>query len=207
MNYNFNIMISDLDPLKCNVTRFQTSVLTINLPETAQPGERIAIPTAKDADSSKFGVHRYGLATPSNAFRLEVTSKTKEPSFVLTRNVDREKEEALNVTIVAYDGGEPARFSTLLVIVRIDDVNDNKPEFESQAYDVDILENVCDPTTPLLTVRATDKDSGANGQVIITMIIIIIYYHDYYHYYFSVQLLKLSGSHDCFHILPTLCFR
>ncbi len=62
------------------------------------------------------------------------------------------------------DGGNFPRSSQALLRVSITDVNDNSPRFERAVYEAEMAENA-PPGTPVLQVRATDRDVGVNGQV------------------------------------------
>ena len=67
------------------------------------------------------------------------------------------------MVIEATDKGTPSLSSTATVIVTISDTNDNKPIF-TQDYKKSVLENL--PVgEEIVTVKATDKDTGDNGRV------------------------------------------
>jgi Cadherin domain len=68
------------------------------------------------------------------------------------------------MTIYAIDGGEPSRTGSTLVEVTVLDANDNSPVFDRDSYEVRVPETASVGTV-LVTVRATDKDSGLNGAV------------------------------------------
>ncbi|XP_023233383.1 cadherin-23-like [Centruroides sculpturatus] len=60
------------------------------------------------------------------------------------------------------DGNE--RFSTATVVVNVQDVNDNSPVFSQDSYKTTVSESATYPHT-LLTVLASDKDSGEFGNI------------------------------------------
>lgn len=82
----------------------------------------------------------------------------------LVRPLDREQRAEHFLTVVASDHGSPPRSATQLLTVSVADVNDEAPAFQQQEYSVLLREN-SPPGTSLLTLRATDPDLGANGQV------------------------------------------
>lgn len=61
--------------------------------------------------------------------------------------------------VQAQDAGHPALSSTLTVYCNVLDLNDNAPLFDPMSYSNEIFENVS-VATPVVTVSATDLDSG-----------------------------------------------
>ncbi len=81
----------------------------------------------------------------------------------VTESLDFESKPHHQLTVRATDslnGG----FADALVLLGVEDVNDCRPEFESDAYRASVSE-ARPVLTPVLTVHATDADSGANGEV------------------------------------------
>ena len=66
--------------------------------------------------------------------------------------------------VIARDGGIPPRSGTLLVNITIGDENDNRPQFTEPSYTATVDEDVPIGYV-LMTVTATDRDSGPNGRV------------------------------------------
>jgi len=62
------------------------------------------------------------------------------------------KVDSYTLTVLAEDGGVPARTGSLSVIIRVSDVTDDGPRFDHVTYDVTVEEN-----SPLMTVVATVK--------------------------------------------------
>ena len=85
-------------------------------------------------------------------------------SLVLGRRLDRESRDAYALTLLAVDGGSPARSSSLRVRVNVEDVNDNSPSFTASHYETTVTEN--HPVgSSILQVHALDPDLATNGQV------------------------------------------
>lgn len=63
------------------------------------------------------------------------------------------------LVVQAQDNGQPSLSTTLTVYCNVLDLNDNAPVFDPQSYSQEIYENVT-IGTPVLTVMATDRDSG-----------------------------------------------
>lgn len=64
----------------------------------------------------------------------------------------------------AEDGGIPPLSSTVTVYVNVDDVNDNAPVFDPSTYSDEVMEDAPRGTS-ILTVTATDIDSGRSRRV------------------------------------------
>lgn len=64
--------------------------------------------------------------------------------------------------VQAQDNGQPSLSTTLTVYCNVLDLNDNAPVFDPLSYSQEIYENVT-IGTPVLTVMATDRDSGMNS--------------------------------------------
>ena len=83
---------------------------------------------------------------------------------MLDRELDREKQALLRLTLTALDGGSPPRSGTTQVRILVLDINDNAPEFAQAHYQVQVLEN--SPVGALVVkVSARDLDTGTNGEV------------------------------------------
>ncbi|XP_016140663.1 cadherin-related family member 2 [Sinocyclocheilus grahami] len=82
----------------------------------------------------------------------------KDPSAV-----DYEKNTVMSVQIIAEDASADFT-STASVIININDVNDNFPEFEEDAYEFSIDEH-CDDGTVVGVITATDEDALDEGKL------------------------------------------
>jgi len=69
------------------------------------------------------------------------------------------------LSVVAYDGGDPARSGTLIVDVSIRDANDNAPRFPGNATFVATVDENVAVGTVVATLRAADADAGSNAAV------------------------------------------
>jgi|SRR6218665_88917 len=78
--------------------------------------------------------------------------------------LDREAIPLYNLTIMAVDGGTPSLNSTMTVVVRVLDDNDNDPVFLQTSYTASISEKTPVGTT-VLGIQAIDLDDDVNGNV------------------------------------------
>ena len=90
-------------------------------------------------------------------------SAAGEPAF------DREKNASLEVIIRAFDGGIESNMADITVTLNIQDINDNRPVFNTTIPGrVDIDEDVS-IGTHVLRVTATDKDTEEHGNIVYTI--------------------------------------
>lgn len=159
--------INDNDPIfPINATRH------IDIVESAPIGSRFPLPVAIDRDSNRFSIQRYAFTsvtpTPEIVFELRNDRNPDgsiDVKLVLVRSLDRESRAEYYFTIVAFDGGVPTpRSATCDVTVAVLDVNDNRPVFERNHYEANVVENALTGTS-ILRVHATDQDIGVNGVV------------------------------------------
>ena len=82
------------------------------------------------------------------------------------RDLDHEldKEHEIVLTLTDNQLGTN-KFITQSLLILVEDANDNPPRFAQPQISVTVNEHV--PNTILATLYATDRDSGAFGQVII----------------------------------------
>ncbi|XP_060904182.1 protocadherin gamma-A11-like [Labrus mixtus] len=148
-----------------NSPRFKEEEKMLEIPESTLPGRRFQLPTAHDPDVAINTVRVYKLSQ-NEYFSIQIRERgeDKMPSLVLQKSLDREKEYEHNLLLTAVDGGNPPRSGTLNVTVIVLDSNDNHPTFSQDVYSVTIPENV-HADTSVITVKASDIDEGANGQI------------------------------------------
>ncbi|XP_061596681.1 protocadherin-16-like [Cololabis saira] len=130
----------------------------VRIPENTLIGTEITLVTGNDVDSGpalsyslqldgtaagKFGIHRYGGGVS------------------LTGPLDFEEKTWFTVTVRATDGRHRAEANVTVVV---EDVNDNAPAFTHDLYQVTLPEHT-PPGSPVITVTATDRDSGENGRI------------------------------------------
>ncbi|XP_006866314.1 PREDICTED: protocadherin gamma-A10 [Chrysochloris asiatica] len=173
---NFNILVEDrvklfgieieVTDINDNAPKFQAENLDIKINENVPPGTHFPLPEAVDPDVGVNSLQSYQLS-PNKHFSLQVHSRAngiKYPELVLERALDREEEAVHHLVLTASDRGDPLRSGTALVSVTVFDANDNAPVFTLPEYLVSVPENL--PVgSRLLTVTATDRDEGANGEV------------------------------------------
>lgn len=130
----------------------------------------VRLPLATDPDSPAFGVVSYQLLSGWQEFDLhfQQSAQSDEPPtdvrLMPKVRLDRETVSLYELTIIAQDGGVPAKSAVLTLTVVVEDVNDNVPVFEQGAYNVSVGEDIAINVT-FLTLSASDADGSTNGLV------------------------------------------
>ncbi|XP_036431596.1 protocadherin gamma-A10-like [Colossoma macropomum] len=145
---------------------FARKEIDFDISESAVPGARFSLESARDPDVGLNALQRYTL-NPTDHFTLKELSRndgTKYVEMVLQTALDREQQEEHKLILTAFDGGSPQKSGTVKITVIVIDANDNPPVFSQPVYRVSLPENV-PKNSIVVTVSATDKDQGANGEV------------------------------------------
>ncbi|KAM3867184.1 protocadherin gamma-A10-like [Diretmus argenteus] len=130
--------------------------------EDAPIGSTIAVINVKDADSEQNGQITCSI-DPTFPFKIK-SSLTSYYTLMSDIGFDREKTPEYNITITATDSGSPPLSSAIKLHVKISDVNDNAPLFETMTYNAYIPENNS-PGMSIITVSAHDSDWNQNARV------------------------------------------
>ncbi|XP_064879691.1 protocadherin beta-16-like isoform X42 [Oncorhynchus nerka] len=161
--HRISLQIQDVND---NSPQFADDVIKLEIRESAHKGERFPINEAHDADIGQNAVQSYSLQR-NDHFVLNVHTNRdggKYGELVLEKELDREQKQEVTLLLTAVDGGTPQRSGTVVIHVTVLDANDNIPVFSQDVYKVSLPENY--PLgTVVATVRATDVDEGANGEV------------------------------------------
>ncbi|XP_069711082.1 protocadherin-23 [Phaenicophaeus curvirostris] len=155
--------------------------------EAASPGTAVLRLSASDADEpgSPNAEVRYALeGDPAALALLRIDARS---GAVSTRaRLDRERREALELRVVARDGGRPPRAAACRLTVRLEDANDNEPRFERQVYRGALPEHAAPGSCPL-QVKATDADADQFGEIEYSL-------YDGFHYYEKSKAFQIDPS-------------
>ncbi|XP_066524893.1 protocadherin beta-15-like [Hoplias malabaricus] len=160
-------VILNIQDINDNSPVFTNEIITLEIRESAYKGASFPLDPAHDADIAQNAVQSYALQRNEH-FVLNVDSNSyglKYSELVLDKELDREQQQELTLTLTAVDGGTPPRSGTVVIHVTVLDANDNAPVFSQSVYKVSLPEN-SPLNTVVLTVSATDADIGVNCEVI-----------------------------------------
>uniref|UniRef100_A0A3Q3IEQ8 Cadherin domain-containing protein n=1 Tax=Monopterus albus TaxID=43700 RepID=A0A3Q3IEQ8_MONAL len=144
---------------------FSENQQLFEIAEHSAPGTRFQLHAARDPDAGINSIRTYTL-TSNDHFEIEInqSDEDKIPFLVLKKSLDREQKEKHSLFVTAVDGGKPQRSGTLNVSIIVLDINDNRPTFSQEIYQIEIRENVPIGTT-VAKVKAIDTDQGPNGEI------------------------------------------
>ena len=161
------VSIEILD-LNDNAPTFPEPHVTHQILESASPGASFVLPNAIDDDSPQFGIRGYDIVSNTRKFDLQVTEKvdgSTDVRLILKERLDREVEDEYQVTVIAFDGGEPPKSGSVDITIVVLDANDHDPKFEQKVYEVTVPEDV-ETEVSILKVKAVDPDAGRNGRIV-----------------------------------------
>ncbi|XP_034063008.1 protocadherin-16-like isoform X2 [Gymnodraco acuticeps] len=143
--------------------QFQSSSYTADVSEDVHIGSLVLEVKAIDLDQGPNSQVLYYLSRGSNSMFM-IDQNTGR--IITAAPLDRERTASYSFEVVATDSS-PAnpRNSTVQVTVYIQDVNDNAPFFIQDPLIVNISASSVNSRRVLATMRAEDKDFGANGSV------------------------------------------
>ncbi|XP_070543956.1 cadherin-23-like [Ptychodera flava] len=122
-------------------------------------GEVMYILIAEDPDGDPI---TFGITEGSDFFDVSEQNDTHAAvKLINVDGLDYETATSHDITWTLHDGVNDIVFDP--IVIYITDVNDNPPVFHDEPYIEDHYENTTIGTT-VLTVSATDADSGQNGQ-------------------------------------------
>ncbi|KAJ8343652.1 hypothetical protein SKAU_G00309810 [Synaphobranchus kaupii] len=168
----FTIVYINVTDVNDNVPFFTSSIYEAAVTEGAEVGTLVLQVAANDLDLGINGKISYSLLSDRSGdyqfFRID-----PEMGTIYTEAVfDREMKGSYLLEVKSMDGWESARpgkhgqpnSDTAYVRIFISDVNDNKPVFAQNIYEIDVDEDA-DVGFALVTVSANDEDEGANAKL------------------------------------------
>ncbi|XP_061900014.1 protocadherin alpha-2-like [Entelurus aequoreus] len=166
--YRVEVSVFDIND---NSPVFIEHAYSLDISESAIPGERYLLPVAVDADIGSNSVRNYKLSNNEH-FTLDVQSGGDHgvsAELVLHKALDREKQSLITLTLTAVDGGKPPKSGSLQIRVNVLDVNDNVPTFSKALYKVRVSEDAPRGSV-VIQLNATDLDEGMNSKILYSLI-------------------------------------
>ncbi|XP_034453238.1 protocadherin beta-16-like isoform X30 [Hippoglossus hippoglossus] len=161
--FSVTVEINDIND---NAPSFKKEERKFRISESAVIGAKFVLERAVDLDVGVNGLQGYSLK-PTDNFQLKLHNQqdgSKIVEMILKKQLDREAQEHLSLTLTATDGGGPQLSGTMRIEISVLDVNDNAPVFTQEIYKATVVETAPKGTV-LSTVSAVDADEGSNGKV------------------------------------------
>uniref|UniRef100_A0A8C1ZW21 Protocadherin-16 n=1 Tax=Cyprinus carpio TaxID=7962 RepID=A0A8C1ZW21_CYPCA len=156
------VEISVLD-VNDNSPKFGSSSYTVDVSEDAAVGLLVLDATATDVDEGENGQILYFLSQEAKG---AFTVHPDTGKITTTALLDREKRASYIFQVYAVDLSPAApRNTTAQVTISILDVNDNAPFFIQDPLIINVSSGSVSTHQVVATMRAEDKDFGANGSV------------------------------------------
>lgn len=154
----FRLTVVDVND---HTPKFPNSTYTVHVSEQTVGGTDILNVSATDADTGINARITYSFqpGVDTSLFGLKSNGW-----IYIKQGLNREQKEVYRFGVVATDQGNPPKSSTADVVVYVDDVNDNNPEFTSPSYFFPVSENESNRTF-VGKVSATDRDAGSNAKI------------------------------------------
>ncbi|XP_038651545.1 cadherin-related family member 2 [Scyliorhinus canicula] len=134
---------------------FATNMSVVYVDEDTKIGAEAYTMLAFDKDHDSL---TYSMSGANSVF-FKVDKNTG--IVTVARELDRETNDMLEVTIGVSDGTNSDSMSQIIIL---NDANDNSPVFVNATYTVSVYENETKGAT-LFTVKAVDRDQGAAGKI------------------------------------------
>ncbi|KAL8624020.1 hypothetical protein ACOMHN_041610 [Nucella lapillus] len=142
---------------------FQHGYYTSAVPENARRGTSILHVEANDY--LDFGLNAditYGVSGGNGSSYFEINPFSGVVS--VRRALTSQRGRDYVVVVTATDRGEPPMTNSATVALTVTDINSYSPQFRNTIFSKSLREDV-DVGYTVDTLRATDRDSGPNGQV------------------------------------------
>ncbi|XP_029917486.1 protocadherin alpha-8-like [Myripristis murdjan] len=166
---SLNLIITVLDT-NDNRPIFSKDVYTVALNENVPLGAFVIKINATDLDEGLNSEIEYSLSKTLkqkvyDTFMLDsVTGEIR-----VKGSVDFEDTEVYKLDVQASDKGQPPWTAECRVVIKINDVNDNKPDIEITSLS-NIVPEDSKPGSVVSLISVTDSDSGINSKVICTIL-------------------------------------
>lgn len=160
----FTIVTIQVVAINEHAPTFSVSTDSVTLSESEPIGNSIYVAAASDADTGDFAVLRYYMISgnTNNAFTVDLFDGTVRVANALDYETVTQYTLVIEVQDTEIQSTADTQTATMTLTVDVTDSNDETPTFTSNTYSTDLDENV--PTsTSVITVAATDADSGTNG--------------------------------------------
>nr|XP_055033298.1 protocadherin alpha-3-like isoform X8 [Misgurnus anguillicaudatus] len=164
-----NISVTVLD-VNDNRPVCSRDTYTVVLQENSPLGFVVASVNASDPDEGVNGEVEYTYGRNVHRKVHDVFELDKVTGEIRVKGkIDFEENEMYNFNIKASDKGRPPMNTDCRVVIKVIDVNDNKPEIEITSLS-NVVSEDAKPGTVISLISITDKDSGINSKVVCSLL-------------------------------------
>ncbi len=157
--FGYASVVVSVEGVNSHIPMFSNDTYRASVLEGVAPGVFVIQVTATDMDTGRNGLVMYFLQETESRFVIDRMNGTISTASGAS-GINREAMSTIALLVTAMDGGSFTNSADL--ILTVEDVNDNRPVFNSRFYVGTIMDGA--PTgTEVLTVTASDSDSGDNG--------------------------------------------
>nr|XP_047123814.1 protocadherin Fat 4 [Hydra vulgaris] len=155
----FATVVVTIINLNDNYPQFEMFEYFASILENATRNSLVVNVNANDLDA--FGKLSYILFNTTDLpFKIE----SETGSIKVSDNLDREKIRSYSFKVIVFDSGNPKLHNETNIVVKILDVNDNRPKFKSNVEVISLKENKPVGTSiSLLSPTASDEDIEENA--------------------------------------------
>ena len=114
-----------------------------------------------DSDIDANSLITYSLPEASSLFDVDMNTG----AIFVSGDLETRQFDDIILFINCVDGGTPSLSDTTRVLIEIQEVNRNAPEFLRSSFFVQVPENISILNDVIITVQAVDIDEGVNGEV------------------------------------------
>ncbi|XP_048581448.1 cadherin-23 isoform X2 [Nematostella vectensis] len=162
VNCSVHVIVMDTND---HTPSFTMASYNISTPETTPVGSTLFRVRAVDGDDGINAEVRYTLMGEESLFRINYTTGI----VTLVSSLDRENKAQYQLEVEARDRGIPeSNANSTTILIRVGDVNDNRPTFTHAHYDGNVLEGQVGAVAAI--VVALDKDEGINADIVYSII-------------------------------------
>ncbi|XP_062332871.1 protocadherin alpha-13 [Osmerus eperlanus] len=165
---NLNVTITVLDS-NDNHPVFSQELYSVTLLENVEVGTVVVKVNATDLDEGVNGEVEYSFGGELEPKVYDVFNLDKATGIIRMKGqVNFEDVDVYKLDIHATDKGQPPMSTDCRILIKILDLNDNKPEIEVTSLS-NMLSEDSKPGTVVSLISVSDKDSGINGKVVCTL--------------------------------------
>ncbi|KAM7357712.1 FAT atypical cadherin kugelei isoform 3-T4 [Cochliomyia hominivorax] len=153
----------EIEDVNDNVPITEKPVYYPSIKEGSPAKTPVILLNATDDDETSDTIITYKIISGNPEGFFEINKTTGE-IFTTERRLDRENQPEHILEIYITDNGQPALYSTTRVVVLVEDVNDNAPQFDQRFYKVQVPSSIA-MNVSITQIQATDNDVGDNGKI------------------------------------------